>query len=160
VLPRAASLVLLLATSASTACARSGDAPSDASPKPSPETAAALENYPLNRLRFAHNPVEALDLPAPLAEDELKARGVKSHRAFVATDPQVWLLVFEFADRDALLAAALDPRLVVPREPPYHTATAFTGDWLLVAGFPTDAPVSPKMKAAQTVFLESWYGQQ
>lgn len=159
-LPRAAILVLLLATSA--ACARSGDAPSDMSKKSAENVAdaVALESYPLNRLRFAHNPIEPLELPTPLVDADLKARGVQRHFAFTATSPRVWLLVFEFADQGALFAALQDPRLLLPGEPPYYTATAFTGPWLLVTGFPGEKPVSPEMEAARTIFLESWSGAQ
>lgn len=162
---RAAIFNLLLAFSAPLACTGAGEAhsPSDMSVKTPPPAAAdgsALEGFPLSRLRFDHNPVVPLELPTPLVEADLKARGVQSHRLFTATTPQVWLLVFEFADQSAMFAALQDPRLLLPGEPPYYTASAFTGRWLLVTGFPSEKPVSPEMEAARTIFLERWAGQE
>lgn len=160
VLPRAAILVLLLATLAP-ACTRSPPAPSDMSQETASGTASgALEGFPLSRLRMAHNPVEPLELPPGLLAPDLKARGVQSHLAFTATRPQVWLLVFEFADQGALFAALEDPRLLLPGEPPYYPAASFTGRWLLVTGFPGEKPVSPEMEAARRVFLERWAGDE
>lgn len=165
VLSRAANLVLLLlASSAPLACTGTGDArsPSDMSQgSPAPATAdEPLTGFPLERLRFDHNPVVAIDAPVPLVEADLKARGVQSHRVFSATTPQVWLFVFEFADQGAMFAVLQDPRLLLPTEPPYYTAAAFTGRWLLVTGFPSEKPVSPEMEAARTIFLERWAGQE
>jgi len=161
---RAAFLITLLATSAPLGCTGAGEAPSpsDMSSKTPPAEAseAALEGFPLSRLRFEHNPVEPLGLPTPRVEADLKARGVQSHRLFTATNPRVWLFVFEFADQGAMFAALQDPRLLVPAEPPYYTASAFTGRWLLVTGFPSEKPVSPEMEAARTMFLERWAGQE
>lgn len=125
-----------------------------------PPADLALDRFPLARLRFEHNPVEPIELPTPLSEPALKARGVMSHREFTATAPQVWLHVFEFADQGALFAALEDPRLLLPDEPPHYLAAAFTGRWLLVTSFPSDKPVSPEMEAARTMFLERWSGQE
>lgn len=155
---RAALVVLALA-----ACTRASDPqPADAPPS-SPMTAAAgtavrPDTYPLNRLVFAHNPIETLDYP--LDEAALKARGVRSHHAFSATTPRVWLLVFEFERQADLLDLAADPGPLLRGEPPYYVATAFTGQWLLVAGFPSEKPVSPQMEAARTNFLARWAGEE
>ncbi|MDC0720017.1 hypothetical protein [Nannocystis bainbridge] len=161
---RAALFSFVLVTSAVLGCTGAGKAPapSDMAPKTSTATAGGgdLEGFPLSRLRFEHNPVEPLTLPEPLNEADLKARGVQSHRVLTATSPQVWLYVFEFADQNAMFAALQDPRLLLPGEPPYYPATAFTGRWLLVTGFPSEKPVSPEMEAARTMFLERWAGQE
>ncbi|MFZ6179690.1 hypothetical protein [Nannocystis pusilla] len=162
---RAALFSLSLAASAVIGCTGAGQAPSpsDMSAKTSPSPTAdggALAGFPLSRLRFDHNPVEPLVLPTPLSEADLKARGVQSHRVFTATSPRVWLFVFEFADQNAMFAALQDPRLLLPAEPPYYPASAFTGRWLLVTGFPSEKPVSPEMEAARTVFLERWAGEE
>lgn len=118
----------------------------------------ALDTYPLNRLQFAHNPLELLDLPLDAAV--LKDRGVRSYRSFSATTPRVWLLVFEFEKQGDLLDLAADPKPLLRGEPPFYTATAFTGQWLLVAGFPSEKPVSPQMEAARTNFLARWAGEE
>jgi hypothetical protein len=156
---RAALLALALA-----ACTRASEPqPRDAdAPKASPMTPAgstvALDTYPLNRLQFAHNPIEPLDLPLDAAV--LQDRGVRSYRAFSATTPRVWLLVFEFERQSDLLDLAADPKPLLRGEPPFYTATAFTGPWLLVAGFPGEKPVSPQMEAARTNFLARWAGEE
>lgn len=154
----AALLASLAACTGAGAPKRSSDmsqeTPSGSGAAPAP----ALEGFPLARLRFEHNPVEPLDFP--LLEATWKAAGAQSYRAFTATTPAVWLLVFEFADQGALFAALEDPRRLVPGEPPYYPATAFTGRWLLVTGFPSDKPVSPEMEAARTMFLSRWAGEE
>lgn len=155
-MPRAAA-PLLLAAASLLACDRAAGPPAS-SDMPKASAVAALDTYPLNRLVFAHNPVEPLDLPIP--EADLAARGVRSYRAFSSAAPRVWLLVFEFGDQAALLDLAADPRPLLPGEPPFYTATAFTGPWLLVAGFPGDKPVSPEMEAARTTFLARWAGEE
>ncbi|WAS98931.1 hypothetical protein [Nannocystis punicea] len=161
---RAAIFSLFLATSAVIGCTGAGEGPSssDMSQKtpPPPADGSPLEGFPLSRLRFEHNPVELLTPPTPLDEATLKARGVQSHRTFTATTPQVWLFVFEFTEQNAMFAALQDPRLLLPGEPPYYTAAAFTGRWLLITGFPSEKPVSPEMEAARTMFLERWAGQE
>ncbi|HEY8375558.1 MAG TPA: hypothetical protein VIK91_03675 [Nannocystis sp.] len=151
----AASLVLAACTGARDPAPRE-HAHSDMSKKPPSQR--PLEGYPLGRLALDHNPVEPLDLP--LREADWKKAGAVSYQAFTATTPRVWLLVFEFTDEGALLTAVEDPRraLNLP-EPPYYTAAAFTGRWLLVTGFPSDKPVSPEMEAARTIFLHRWAGE-
>lgn len=148
----------LLALAALAACTRASE-PRTAEATPATAGATAVpDTYPLNRLRFAHNPVERLEFP--IDEAVLKARGVKSYHAFTATTPRVWLLAFEFERQADLLDLAADPRPLLPGEPPYHTATAFTGAWLLVSGFPSDKPVSPEMEAARTTFLARFAGEE
>ena len=117
-----------------------------------------LDTYPLNRLIFAHNPVEPLDFP--IADAVLKDRKVKRSHALTATTPRVWLLAFEFEKQADLLDLAADPRPLLPGEPPYYTATAFTGAWLLVTGFPGEKPVSPEMEAARNTFQARWAGEE
>lgn len=127
-------------------------------PASTPAVPGGLEGYPLARLRLAHNPVEPLDFTFDASV--LKARGIRSARAFTATTPRVWLLVFEFAAQADLLDVAQDPKLLVPGEPPHYTAAAFTGPWLLVTGFPGEKPVSPEMEAARAMFLQRWAGEE
>lgn len=150
-------VVLLLALAAPLlACARPPEpAPSD---MPKATAVPGLDSYPLNRLVFAHNPVEPLDLP--IDEAVLKASKVRSYRALTATTPRVWLLVFEFDTQADLLDLAADPRPLLPGEPPFYTATAFTGAWLLVTGFPGEKPVSPQMEAARNNFQARWAGEE
>jgi hypothetical protein len=155
--PRAALLVALAAPLAiALACTRAADPPAPSDMPQAPPV--GLDTYPLNRLVFAHNPVEPLD--HPLAADVLKASKVRSYRAFTATTPRVWLLAFEFDKQSDLLDLAADPSPLVGAAPPYYTATAFTGAWLLVTGFPGEKPVSPEMEAARTTFLARWAGEE
>ena len=163
-LPRAATLTL--ATLVLAACAGGESSVSkdmseqlDRADTP-PPAGLSLTGFPLDRLDFAHNPVEALDPPASLSAADLKARGVQSHRALTATTPRVWLFVFEFADQGDLFAALEDPKLLLPEAPPYDLAAAFTGRWLLITGFPSDKPVSPEMEAARTMFLARFAGDE
>jgi hypothetical protein len=158
--PRAA--LLFSGFAALAACTRAGDPPrsSDMSQEPAAAAPAdpALAGFPLSRLDFAHNPVIPLDFP--LDQTALDAAGVTSYRAFQATSPPVWLLVFEFTDQARLFAAFEKPAFLVAGDPPYYTATAFTGRWLLVTGFPGEKPVSPEMEAARSTFLARWAGEE
>jgi hypothetical protein len=143
------------------------DAPQDgaeqpvttSSPKPTSASTATLEGYPWARLRVADNPVEPLALSLDSAA--LTRLGVRSHRSYMAPDPAVWLIAFEFRDQKALLDAenkvlALWP----PEDPPYERKTSHTGAWLLVTGFPSSKPVSPEMERARTTFLSQWAGEE
>jgi hypothetical protein len=134
------------------------DVPASSPPPPASASAAPLAGYPLSRLRVASNPVEPLDFP--IADAQLKTSGVRTYRALTATSPTVWLLAFEFERSADLLAAAADPRKVLPTEPPYYAKTSATGLWLLVTGFPGSKPVSPEMEAARTTFLSQWAGEE
>lgn len=140
--------------------------PADAAPA---EPAAApaqdpqLVGYPIVRLRSATNPVAPLDFPLPAAK--LKARGVKTYRAFAASAPEVWLLVFEFETQSALLAQAAllaqDGDALVPEDgPPHHRKTSYTGRWLLLTGFPSEKPASPEMEFARGDFIGSFAGEE
>jgi hypothetical protein len=122
------------------------------------DVAAPLAAYPLNRLHVEGNPVEPLDLP--IADADLRARGVRSYRAFTATAPRVWLLVFELESSEGVQAAAADPRKLMPSEPPFYVKTSTTGRWILLTGFPGSKPVSPEMEAARTLFLSRWAGDE
>jgi hypothetical protein len=130
------------------------DAPTTNEPTPAP----ALTGYPWARLVVPANPVEPLTFALPQAT--LVELGVKSHRSFTATQPQIWLLAFEFADQAALLAA--EPKLLAKLGdgPPYARQTAYTGAWLLVTGFPSDKPVSPEMQFARDDFRGRWAGEE
>jgi hypothetical protein len=144
------------------ACNRAAPVRSDPADVPAAAPASAptapLAGYPLSRLRVASNPVEPLDFP--IADAELKSRGVRTYHALTATAPQVWLLVFEFERSADLVAAAADPKKVLPTEPPYYAKTSSTGRWLLVTGFPGSKPVSPEMEAARATFLSQWAGEE
>ncbi len=142
------------------ACNRAPTVRSDRTDVPPPASASAppLAGYPLSRLRVASNPVEPLDFP--IADAQLKASGVRAYHALTATTPRVWLLAFEFERSADLLAAAADPRKVLPTEPPYYAKTSTTGRWLLVTGFPGSKPVSPEMEAARTTFPGQWAGEE
>lgn len=129
----------------------------EAAPAAAPAQDPQLVGYPLVRLRSDRNPVAPLDFPLPAAD--LQARGVKSYRAFAASAPQLWLLVFEFETQAAALAQ--DPETLVAEDgPPYHRKTSHTGNWLLLTGFPGDKPVSPAMEFARAEFIGSFAGEE
>jgi hypothetical protein len=134
--------------------------PASEPPTATPTTPATLSGDPLARLRIAGNMVVALDHPLP--QPALTALGVRSYRAFTATTPRVWLLVFEFADQAQLLAALpkIDGLIGDGDAPPYYRTSSHTGAWLLVTGFPGHKPVSPEMEAARTTFTSSWAGEE
>jgi hypothetical protein len=137
----------------------SSPTPAKAEPtKAAPKTEAALTGYPWARLVHPDNPVEPLTFA--VSEATLAELGVKSHRSFTATQPQIWLLAFEFVDQPALLAA--EPKLLAKLGdgPPYARQTAYTGAWLLVTGFPSDKPVSPEMQFARDDFRGRWAGEE
>jgi hypothetical protein len=156
-MPRAWLLLIALAACNRAAPVRSDPADVPAKPTAS-EPAPQLAGYPLSRLHVAGNPVEPLDFP--IADAQLKSRGVRTYRALTATAPRLWLLAFEFENNAELVAAAADPRKVLPTEPPYYAKTSSTGRWLLVTGFPGSKPVSDEMEAARTTFLSQWAGEE
>ncbi|APR82702.1 Hypothetical protein A7982_08051 [Minicystis rosea] len=90
--------------------------------------------------------------------------GVKSAHAFRGEGPDVLLVVYEFADQQALLAAkaellAVDPppgALQVGQPPAFYRKASSTGAWLLIAGLPAEKPPSPQMEAARDARLHAW----
>ncbi len=132
----------------------------DLSPQTSPEAlASARVGYPYVRLRVEGNPVEALDLPLDAAA--LRARGVRSYRAFTATEPRIWLLVFERSGEVSQEEVERGIAELLPDDgPPYYRESTATGPWVLVTGFPGEKPVSPEMEAARVAFLASWAGEE
>jgi hypothetical protein len=90
--------------------------------------------------------------------------GVKSAHAFLGEKPAVLLVVYEFADPQALLAAkdellAIEPppdALQVRTPPGFYRKASWTGAWLLIAGFPAEKPPSPQMEAARDAFLRAF----
>lgn len=132
-----------------------------------PETSASaaaptkgtnMKGYPWARLPR----VEPIDVA--LSPEELAGLGAKSFKAFETDDGvRIWLLVFEFDDQAKLLAGkekvasffgGSDSRA------PYYVETAYTGSWLLVAGFPGSKPVSPEMDKAKQDALQRWWGEE
>jgi hypothetical protein len=105
---------------------------------------------------------------APIALTPDAARwqrlGVKSAHAFLGAKPAVILVVYEFADPQALLAGkdellAIDPPpdALQIREPPgFYRKASWTGAWLLIAGLPAEKPPSPEMEAARDAYLRAW----
>lgn len=152
----------------------------DTTPPPPPATPAApdkppepdrppptlgLPDFVQARLKIAGNPIEVL--AHGYAADKLQALGVRDYRAFTATAPRVWLLVFRFDDQAALLArrSALEALIGAGdaddnSTPPYYVKSAYTGAWLLVTGFPSHKPVSPEMEAARAAFLGKFAGEE
>lgn len=128
-------------------------------PEALPTTPAVLTGAPLARLRVPENMVVALE--HPLSPAALAALGVRSYRAFTATTPRVWLLVFEFTTEAELRAAIPEIVKIVGADDaaPHYRETSHTGTWLLVTGFPSEKPVSPEMEAARARFVAQWAGQ-
>lgn len=128
--------------------------------KTEPNVVTDLRGYPWARIAVVGNPVEPLEWP--LDATKLAALGVRSHRAYSATTPRVWLFAFEFDDQAALLAAQREIEALVgePNGAPYYRESSFTGAWLLVTGFPSEKPVSPQMHAARLAFISAWAGEE
>jgi hypothetical protein len=130
-----------------------------------PPPTLGLPDFIQARLAIADNPIEVL--AHGLAADTLKAHGVREYRAYAATAPRVWLLVFRFDDQPALIARQKDLEAMLGAgdaddnsTPPYYVKSTYTGAWLLVTGFPSHKPVSPEMEAARTAFLSRFAGEE
>lgn len=128
----------------------------------SPPPTLGLPDFIQTRLAVPGNPIEVL--AHGLAADKLLAHGVREYRAYEATTPRVWLLVFRFDDQPALLAHQKDLEALLggggADSPPYYVKSTHTGAWLLVTGFPSHKPVSPEMEAARTAFLSRFAGEE
>lgn len=93
---------------------------------------------------------------------------MRAARAFMAEGPTVMLVVHEFEDQAALLAArdAILARrppaaaLQVEAPPPFYPKDAYTGAWLLIAGFPSEKPPSPESEAVREAYLQAFWGQE
>ena len=107
-------------------------------------------------------PVEPIDVA--MTAEELGTLGAKSFKAFETVDGvRVWLLVFEFEDQAKLLAAKEKVAGLfggIEQRAPYYVETAYTGSWLLLAGFPGSKPVSPEMDKAKQDALQRWWGEE
>jgi hypothetical protein len=127
---------------------------------PASEQLLGLPPFIQARLSVAGNPV--VGLAHGLPPDRLPAHGVREYRAYTATAPRVWLLLFRFDDQAALLAQLpnIDGLLGEGDAPPYYRETSHTGAWLLVSGFPGDKPVSPEMEAARAAFTSRFAGEE
>jgi hypothetical protein len=99
---------------------------------------------------------------------ELRRLHVTSVHAFMAESPTIMLVVYEFPHQDILLGAkdqilARQPSpgaFEVRVPPPFHAAAAWTGAWLLLAGFPAEKPPSPDMEKVRGAFLQAWFGEE
>jgi hypothetical protein len=118
--------------------------------------------WPWAMLRLPQNPLLELEGgPKPDAA-RLKFMGVIKWRAFIAEHPALWLFVFEFATQRAALKALPElTRQIGPLgSPPYSGDSVVNGAYLLVAGFPSSKPPSPKMIEARDIFVGAFAGEE
>ena len=118
--------------------------------------------WPWAMLRLPQKPLVELEGgPKPDAA-RLKSMGVRKWRGFIAENPALWLFVFEFATQRAAIEALPElTRQIGPlASPPYSGDSVINGAYLLVVGFPSSKPPSPKMIEARDIFVGAFAGEE